>query len=161
MAVMEIRIDDLDGESTEGVETVSIIHEGVTYDIDLSKAHREELAHFLEPYARAGRRQSGRRVPPASEPVATTGKKASKYPDYAPENIRAWAEAAGIEVSERGRIANTVLEQFFRYLPEDAPSMSTAALVYSDPEFWGEMGRLRGESLRDEREAMQDAAKRR
>lgn len=41
-------------------------------------------------------------------------KKQLVYPPYDPENVRAWAEGAGIEVNPRGRIAKKVLDAFFR-----------------------------------------------
>ena len=93
--------DDLDGGPAD--ETLRFAVGGTEYEIDLSKknarAFRKQLAPFIEHARKAGR---GQRRPAAH---AASGRERSG-------DIRAWAKAQGIEVSERGRIPASVAEQY-------------------------------------------------
>ena len=93
--------DDLDGGPAD--ETVRFGLGGADYEIDLStknaNAFRRQLAPFIEHARRAGRgprRRPGR---------ATSSREHSA-------DIRAWAKDQGIAVSDRGRIAASVAEQY-------------------------------------------------
>lgn len=94
--------DDVDG-STDA-EEVSFAYEGVQYSIDLSKKNKAALEKALTPYLAAAtkvsRRSSGRR---------STSNTASRGDLSA---VRAWASKQGIEVSARGRIAKSVIDQY-------------------------------------------------
>jgi hypothetical protein len=93
--------DDLDGGPAD--ETVRFAVGGAEYEIDLSKknvrAFRKQLAPFIEHARKAGR---GQRRPAA--PTALGRERSS--------DIRAWAKAQGIAVSERGRIPASVAAQY-------------------------------------------------
>ncbi len=94
--------DDLDG--SENAETVSFGVDGVTYEIDLSKKNRAKLAQALAPFIEAGRRAprgGGRRG---------TGRSGGSRADRSA--VRAWAKAAGLAVSERGRISADIIRQY-------------------------------------------------
>jgi hypothetical protein len=93
--------DDLDGGPAD--ETVRFGIGGAEYEIDLSKKNaktfRAGVAPFVENARKAGR---GPRRGPAR-------------PSSARErsgDIRAWAKAAGIAISDRGRIPASVVEQY-------------------------------------------------
>jgi hypothetical protein len=91
--------DDLDGGPAD--ETVRFRIGGTEYELDLNKknarAFRKQLAPFVEHARRAGR---GQRRPRASSSRQRSG------------DIRAWAKAQGIAVSDRGRIPASVVEQY-------------------------------------------------
>jgi nucleoid-associated protein Lsr2 len=93
--------DDLEGGPAH--ETVRFVLEGVEYEIDLNKenaaAFRRIFASYIE-HARKAGRGSGRR--PAR---AASNRQRS-------EGIRRWAREAGLQVSERGRIPASVVEQY-------------------------------------------------
>ena len=93
--------DDLDGGPAD--ETVRFGIGGSEYEIDLSKrnakAFRKGLAPFTDRARKAGR---GQRRRPA---------RASSAREHSGD-IRAWAKAQGIAVSDRGRIAASVVEQY-------------------------------------------------
>jgi hypothetical protein len=93
--------DDLDGGAAE--ETVRFGIDGADYEIDLSSKNarrfRKQVAPFIE-HARKGTRGLSRRAA-----RATAGRQHSG-------DIRAWAKAAGIAVSDRGRIPASVAEQY-------------------------------------------------
>src|SRR5437588_10933022 len=92
--------DDLDGGPAD--ETVRFGIGGAEYEIDLSTknatAFRRQLAPFIDHARNAGRRQRRRLGRTAS------GRKRSG-------GIRAWAKDQGIAVSDRGRIAASVVAQ--------------------------------------------------
>ena len=93
--------DDLSGGPAD--ETVRFAFGGTDYEIELSAknatAFRKKLAPFIEHARKAGRRQP--RLP---------GRAAASRQRSG--DIRAWANAQGIAVSERGRIPASVAEQY-------------------------------------------------
>ena len=93
--------DDLSGGPAD--ETVRFAFGGTDYEIDLSAknatAFRKKLAPFIEHARKAGRRQ------PRPPGRAAASRQRSG-------DIRAWANAQGIAVSERGRIPASVAEQY-------------------------------------------------
>lgn len=74
--------------------------DGVTYVIDLNDKSAKKLRAAFQPFVVKARRTSGRRG------------QATIIRNFDPKAVRRWAEASGIEISERGRIAMTVVEQF-------------------------------------------------
>lgn len=100
--VSVIITDDLDG--SENAETVSFGFDGVTYEIDLGKKNRARLEKALAPFIEVGRRvpRSGRRRG-ASRPGGSPADRSA---------VRAWARAAGLKVSERGRISADIMRQY-------------------------------------------------
>ena len=93
--------DDLDGGPAS--ETVRFGLGGVQYEIDLNKknarALRKKLAPFVE-HARKG--GPGQRRGPAR--TASSRRRSG--------DIRAWAKATGLAVSDRGRIPASVVNQY-------------------------------------------------
>jgi Lsr2 len=93
--------DDLDGGPAD--ETVRFGVDGAEYEIDLSTknaaALRRKLAPFIDHARKAGR--GARRRP---------GRTAASRERSA--DIRAWAKAQGIAVSERGRIPASVVDRY-------------------------------------------------
>jgi hypothetical protein len=100
--VVTLITDDLDGSEAEGTFTFSL--EGFSYEIDLSKAHAQELRLALEPYIKAGRRTGGRRVRRSSSAAATDGDQIKA--------MRDWAKGKGLKVSDRGRISAQVQDAY-------------------------------------------------
>ena len=101
-SVSVIITDDLDG--SENAETVSFGFGGVNYEIDLGKRNRARLEQALAPFIEAGRRvpRGGRRHG-ASRAGGSPADRGA---------VRAWARAAGLKVSERGRIGADVIRQY-------------------------------------------------
>ncbi len=93
--------DDLDGGRAE--ETVRFALGGAEYEIDLSAknamAFRKQMAPFVAHARRVGR---GSRRGPART-VSSRERSAE---------IRAWAKRRGLAVSDRGRIAQSVVDQY-------------------------------------------------
>jgi len=98
-------VDDIDGTPIADGEgrTVTFALNGVTYEIDLSDAHVEELTESLSPYLSAGRK-TGRK--------ATTSTSSTKSDPAELQKIREWARANGHDVSDRGRVSGTIRDAY-------------------------------------------------
>lgn len=111
MAKTLITTDDLDGSSD--AETVKFSYDGISYTIDLGKKNRAALEKALKPYIDVAQRSGGRRSTASGK--ARRGRpprRRSAGPDLA--DVRAWARENDIEVSERGRIAQTVIDAYLQ-----------------------------------------------
>ena len=95
--------DDLDGGPAD--ETLRFGVGGAEYEIDLSKknagALRAGLGPFVEHARKAGRGTGTRRRP--ARPSSARERSS---------DIRAWAKAEGITISDRGRIPASVVAQY-------------------------------------------------
>jgi hypothetical protein len=102
-------VDDLDDtEIVDGAgETVHFALDGRQYEIDLTNDHADEMRAALDRYIRVARKVGGRQVR-----ARDTDAKPSASLDYSPQAVRAWAKAKKVKVSPRGRIPQSVLDQF-------------------------------------------------
>ena len=103
-SVQIILEDDLEGGPAE--ETVQFGLDGRQYEIDLSTANAEKLREALRPYAAASRRAQ-------SKSPRTTGPRSSSGGNPETAKIRAWAKENGYEVSDRGRIHQSVKDAYY------------------------------------------------
>lgn len=96
-----VLVDDLDG--TEATETVSFALDGTSYEIDLTDANAAALREALGGYVGHARKVTGggRRT-----------RKASTGSSNNTKDVREWAKAQGMEVSERGRISADVQQAY-------------------------------------------------
>ena len=88
----------------DGGRTVNFALDGVTYEIDLLTKEVDQLAEALTPYMENGRRLAKNGKPFKSSTVAP------KRNDL--DDVRAWAKENGYKVSDRGRIAKSVLDAY-------------------------------------------------
>lgn len=102
--IQKILIDDLDGG--EASETVTFAIDGTSYEIDLSGDNAKKLRDALSQFVSSARRAESA---PARGRRRGTGQRPSREKS---SEIRAWAKAHGISVSERGRIASSVVEKY-------------------------------------------------
>jgi Lsr2 len=97
-----VLVDDLTGEAAD--TTVRFALDSREYELDLTEKNGDELRDALSRYVQAARKVSGgRRSALASK---------SAFSEIDPAAVRAWAAGQGIEVSPRGRISKTVIEQY-------------------------------------------------
>jgi len=96
--------DDLEGGPAE--ETVQFGLDGRQYEIDLSTANAEKLREALRPFAAAGRRAQ-------SKSTRATGARSFSGGNPETAKIRAWAKENGYEVSDRGRIHQSVKDAYY------------------------------------------------
>lgn len=94
-------VDDFDG--TPADQTVRFAFNGASYEIDLNRAHFEEFAEAIQPYIKVGRKTgSTRRRGNAGNPAQR----------LETAKIRALAKEEGYELSERGRIPASIVEDY-------------------------------------------------
>lgn len=95
--------DDLDGGKADG--TITFSFNGTNYEIDLSKSNARAFEKALKPYVDAARKVR-----------ATRGRGRSGSRGSGPKAdltaVRDWARENGYTVSERGRLAASVLEAY-------------------------------------------------
>ena len=109
-------IDDIDGSAAN--DTYSFGLDGATYEIDLSEKNAERLSEALSAFVAAGRRvDSSRRSGRTSSRGGARQVKASRPSRVAPDReqttaIRNWARSQGLTVSDRGRLSQTIIDQF-------------------------------------------------
>ncbi|TCJ32251.1 Lsr2 family protein [Parafrankia sp. BMG5.11] len=100
-------IDDFSGETAD--ETLRFGLDGAQYEIDLSETNttqlREALAAFVTAARRSGGRTAGGRRGPRTASPRSAGTDRTA-------DIREWARSNGYTVSDRGRIASTIVEAF-------------------------------------------------
>jgi Lsr2 len=93
-------VDDIDGSQADG--TVRFGLDGVDYEIDLSKKHADQLAKAIRPFLEAARRV----------PASRRSARGARVPRHNQSEVRAWARAQGLKVSDRGRIPADVLAKY-------------------------------------------------
>jgi Lsr2 len=107
--VQVLLLDDLDG--SEAQETVTFSLDGTSYEIDLSKGNagnlRDALAKYVGAARKAGRTAAARQSSGRSR--ASGGAAIDRDQAAA---IRAWAKKQGLNVSDRGRIPASIIEQY-------------------------------------------------
>lgn len=103
--------DDLDGKAIpDGKgETVRFGLDSQDYEIDLGDKNAQALRDAVGRYVAAGRRVGG-----GSRGGRARGERAAtaRTRDYDPKAVRAWAEAQGLEVSQRGRVPSDLVTKF-------------------------------------------------
>ena len=105
--VITTLIDDLDGKKAD--RTVEFSLDGTAYTIDLSEANAGKLRKALDPFITAGTRVgrgSGRRQSVAVASGRTAGSRDEN------KAIREWAASNGHQISERGRIPQSVSDAY-------------------------------------------------
>jgi hypothetical protein len=102
-------VDDLDGKPA--TETITFGLDGIVYEIDLSTKNAAKLRDVLAPFATAGTRL-GRGPVATSRGLGSRGRGPAKADPDQNRAIRAWAQAKGLQVSDRGRIRQEFVERY-------------------------------------------------
>lgn len=98
--IVEI-LDDLDG--SKNAQEITFSFQGVDYTIDLAKKNLAAFEKAIAPYLEAASKVSKTRSGGKRAPSKSTADRAA---------IREWAKTVGLAVSERGRIAQGVIDQY-------------------------------------------------
>jgi nucleoid-associated protein Lsr2 len=103
-------IDDLDGTSSDSIETITFGLDGVTYEIDLTDDNADKLRGRLAEFIGSAQRTGGR----VKRGLATNGPgpAGSGRSREQTQAIREWAKKNGHSVSARGRIPAAVISAF-------------------------------------------------
>lgn len=105
--IQVILLDDIDGSDAE--RTVQFALDGATYEIDLSQENIGKLEQALEPFIEKATRVATARGGRSRGRSTSGGGGRSKAAE-----VRAWAKEQGIEVPDRGRVPNHIIEQYER-----------------------------------------------
>ncbi|WP_426502821.1 histone-like nucleoid-structuring protein Lsr2 [Dactylosporangium sp. McL0621] len=104
-------IDDIDGKPAD--ESVSFALDGMQYAIDLSARNAQRLREAVAPFVAAGTKVGRGGVTP------TARGRAGRTPGALPRGdrdqnraVREWAQRNGIDVSDRGRIKQEILDRY-------------------------------------------------
>lgn len=110
--VQVLLVCDLHDEEVEGSETVAFGLDGSAYEIDVCEDHAAQLRDAFAPFVGAARRAG--RAPAQRRPSGSRGpgRTAATADRNKVSEIREWARSNGHAVSERGRIAQTVLDAY-------------------------------------------------
>jgi len=93
---------DLDAVSTPAIETVVFVYGGQTYEFELCTAHLKEFDEVMQRFAGAARVRGGR--PGSGGPRARLPRPSRSASAGELAAIRAWAQANGHTINDRGRI---------------------------------------------------------
>lgn len=104
--VNTVVVDDMNPE-LEADHTIAFTFEGVDYEIDLATENADRFRHAISPYIDAAQRVGGRkkRAGKPADPRTTIDREQTKA-------IRAWAQSAGHEISDRGRIPQAIVDAY-------------------------------------------------
>ena len=103
--------DDIDG--SEATQTITFAYQGVNYEIDLNDDHAAALEESFHDWIQAARKVNAR----AGATKGTSNTRSSS-PRTAGSNerdmnaVRAWLRENGHEVSDRGRVAQKLLDAY-------------------------------------------------
>lgn len=128
MAEKVFYVDDLDGTTTEGVESVTFTYKGQDYEIDLSEDHRKDLDEALSAYTDKARKvtRTQRSVARSTESDLVRAPMTFKYSPETMAEATEWAKSDEgskylkdhkIDYKGTGRIPYRVVEA---YLNKDA-----------------------------------------
>ena len=108
--VITTLIDDLDGKKAD--RTIEFALDGTSYTIDLSEANAGKLRKALDPFITAGTRvgRGSGRGSSRTAGAAASGRSAGSRDEN--KAIRDWAASNGYQISERGRIPQTVSDAY-------------------------------------------------
>jgi hypothetical protein len=102
-------IDDIDGGEAD--ETVRFAVDGVQYEIDLSKKNAAKMRNVLARYVEAGSKV-GRAAGGAVRAAAARGRGPATVDRDQNRAIRDWALGKGMDVSDRGRIKQEIVDRY-------------------------------------------------
>lgn len=102
-----MRVCDVCDEPTSG-DSVRFGWDGGFFETDLCDKHAEELGSLMERMVRTARRLGA----PATSKTPTAPRTRERRPSVSTKDVRAWAAKKGIEVSERGRLPESIIEQY-------------------------------------------------
>lgn len=109
-------IDDLGGGEAD--ETVSFAFDGIAYTIDLNSRNAAKFRDLMSPYQQAGSRAGRVGQSAQLRPYGRQTQAATQRSDRDQNKvIRDWAAANGYELSDRGRIPQSIVEAFERKEP--------------------------------------------
>lgn len=100
--------DDLDG--SEGASSYKFGWGNDLYEIDLSEKNAQELENFLSKYIERAAKVTARLPRATSQGPSTMRRPGGNKEEL--QKIRQWAKDNGYEVSERGRVSQSIQDAY-------------------------------------------------
>lgn len=107
---IHVLIDDIDGGDAD--ETVKFALDGNQYEIDLSKKNAAKLREAFSAYVAAGTKVGRGGVVVGGRAASARGRGGAVADRDQNKAIREWAQGKGIQVSDRGRIKQEIVDRF-------------------------------------------------
>lgn len=104
MATRTVLVDDMDGGDAD--VTIAFVIDGQSYSLDLSHQNAEVFRSILAPYIEAASKGVNARKSSIQSQLAGVEQRSA---------IRAWARKTGVEISDRGRIPQDVIEEYNKF----------------------------------------------
>lgn len=101
MATRTVLVDDMDGGAAD--VTIAFVIDGKSYSLDLSNENATKFRELLAPYMAAATKTSNTKSASLRNQIAGVEQRAA---------IREWARKSGVEISDRGRIPQDVIEEY-------------------------------------------------
>lgn len=101
MATRTVLVDDMDGGDAE--TTIAFVINGETYSLDLSAQNAAKFCAALQPFIEAAKERAARYESTLDAEMAGMEQRAA---------IREWARKKGMEVSDRGRIPQDIIDAY-------------------------------------------------
>lgn len=101
--------DDID-DTLEADETVEFGIDGVNYEIDLAAENAQKLRECIANYVESARKTAGRKR--GARPASNTKKRGAPMDRSQSAAIREWARNSGMQVNDRGRISQDVVDAY-------------------------------------------------
>lgn len=101
--VQVLLVDDIDGGAAD--ETIEFGVDGATYEIDLNTANATKLRELVGPFVESARKVTAKRGPARGAKRTTLSRDESS-------DIRTWARNQGKQINDRGRIPQTIVEEY-------------------------------------------------
>ena len=105
-----VLVDDIDG--SDASETVTFGLDGVQYEIDLSASNAAKLRDAVAPFVAAATKIGRGGVVSTVRGRDVRGRGVTRGDRDQNRAIREWAQAKGIDVSDRGRIKQDVVDRY-------------------------------------------------
>jgi hypothetical protein len=103
-------VDDLDGGDAD--ETVTFALDGTQYQIDLSTKNAARLRDAVAKFVGAGTKVGRVTAAPSRGGSAGAARGSARADRDQNRAIREWAQAKGIEMSDRGRIKQEIVDRY-------------------------------------------------
>jgi hypothetical protein len=107
---IQVLTDDLDGGEAE--ETVKFGLDGTQYEIDLSKKNANKMRDALAPFLAASRKVGRGGVVVGGRAASARVRGGATADRDQNRAIREWAQGKGIQVSDRGRIKQEIVDRY-------------------------------------------------
>lgn len=105
-------IDDIDG--SEATQTVTFAFQGISYEIDLNDDHAHALEESFSDWIASSRRVPASGRAKARSSAASRGGTRGSSSGRDLNDVRSWLRAQGRQVADRGRISQSLLEEYDR-----------------------------------------------